>query len=81
MSWSWSADPRRSEQKSGDYFGGCGREGTVKVSFSGVSEGEMLWLRTGKGTAQHVAPIKERRTAFNTVNMENQQGSGGQTLD
>lgn len=53
----------------------------MKVSFSGVSEGEMLWLRTGKGRAQHVAPIKERRTAFNTADMENQQGSGGQTLD
>lgn len=40
----------------------------------------MLWLRTGKGTAQHVAPIKDRRMAFNTVNMENQQGSGVKPL-
>lgn len=81
MSRSWSADSRRTEQKSGDYFGGCGTEGTVKVSFSGVSEGGNVMAADWKRHGSACGTNKRPKNGFQHSQHGKSAGIGGQTLD
>lgn len=77
MSWSWSADPRRSEQKSEDYLGGCGGEGTGKVSFSGVSEGGDVMAADWKRHGAACGTNKRAKNGFQHSQHGKSAGIGG----